>query len=95
MDLFINEILLKVSQHTGIPAQEIRSATRKKEVCTARSIFMHVVRKNLGTSCRYIGHFLNRSGQNVSILLLNFEQELRICRMLKKKVQDIEKELFI
>ncbi len=93
MEEMLNELLKKVSEKTGVSVWDIKSQKKSKYICTARLVFMHLAKKNLGCGCLEIGCFLNRTPQTISCQLLNFEQSLKVYRALYKKVKRIENEI--
>lgn len=90
----MKDIITKVSELTGICMSDILSKKRTGEVCEARKIFIYISWKRLGVSHTSIALFTDRTQQNISAQMLDFDQQLRIYRGLKKKVDMIEEEIF-
>lgn len=78
-----------VSEYTGIPVGEIRSGKRTRDVCEARQLFMYLSRSLHGASTASIAGYVNRSHQDVSARLRDFDQQLRIYKGLRGKVREI------
>lgn len=89
----MDEIIMKVSDFTGVSVTDMLSRKRTGEVCESRKIFMYLSRRMLGSSTLIIASFLGCKKQNVSSQLIDFEQQVKIYRGLKHKVKSIEKHI--
>ena len=89
----MDKIMIKVSEHAGISIEDIKSRRRTKEICEARRMFMYLSCALLGKSLTSIALYINRTVQNVSSQLIDFDQYLRIYKGLKNQVELIKREL--
>lgn len=90
----MNNIMMKVSQLTGIASKDIQSRKKTGDICEARKIFIYISWRRFGLSQKNIARFINRTPQGISSLMLDFDQQLRIYKGLKNKVNSIEKQIF-
>lgn len=90
----MNEIIMKVSDLTGISVTDILSRKRTQEICEARQIFIYMSYRELDMSQTSIAVYLNRTRQNISRQMIVFGEQLRIYKSLQNKVEDIEKKIF-
>lgn len=85
------EVIIKtVSDFTKITVEDILSRRRTSEINEARQIFMYLSSRLYNKSNISIALFIDRTQQNVSFQLLNFDQQLRIYKGLKVKVEEIK-----
>lgn len=89
----MDEIVIKVSSLTGVSMSDILSGKRTQDICYARRIFIYLSCRIFGESHANIALFLRRTRQNVSDQMQLFDQEMRIYRGLKSKVDEIAKEI--
>lgn len=60
-------VTLRTAEHFGVKASDLRSPSRRKEIVTARSVAMYLIRDLLGESLQAIGrHFSGRDHATVS-----------------------------
>lgn len=90
----MNEIIMKVSDLTGVSVTDILSRKRTQEICEARQIFIYISYKKLGLTHATIGQFIDRSQQLVSNQVTIFNEQLSIYKGLKSKVDAIESKIF-
>ena len=90
----MNEIIMKVSDLTGVSVTDILSRKRTQEICEARQIFIYMSHRALDMSQTNIALYLNRTRQNISRQIIVFDEQLRIYKGLQNKVDDIEKKIF-
>lgn len=90
----MDNIIMKVSQLTGVTSKDIQSRKKTGDICEARKIFIYISWRRFGISQKSIAGFINRTPQGISSLILDFDQQLRIYRGLKNKVNYIEKQIF-
>ena len=85
----MDEILRVVSEMTDISIDEIKSRSRKREICEARQIFIYICHKDRGKTIVAISEYLGRKRSGITFQYQTFDQQLRIYRLLKKKVDEI------
>jgi hypothetical protein len=83
-------IIKTVSEFTGIPIDDILSRKRDGEICEARRIFIYLAYSVFGKSRKNIAIYLHRTRQDISIQLLLFDQELRIYKVMDKKIRELK-----
>lgn len=86
----MEKILEKVSEITGVSKESILSKRKTSEICEARQIFMYLSKSLTGKSNKSIGIFLDRTQQNVSSQIIDFEQKLKIYKLLDCEVNRIK-----
>ena len=86
----MDDIIRVVSEMTDVSVDEILSRSRRQEVCEARQIFIYICHRDRGKTLRAIAKYLgNRKSQGISLQFQNFDQQVRIYKLLRKKVNDI------
>lgn len=90
----MNEIIIKISDLTGISVTDILSRKRTQKICEARQIFIYMSYRELDMSQTSIAIYLNRTRQNISRQMIVFGEQLRIYKSLQSKVENIEKKIF-
>lgn len=90
----MNEIIMRVSDLTGISVTNILSRKRTQEICEARKIFIYISHRVLDISPTSIALYLSRTRQNISRQMIVFDEQLKIYKGLQNKVEDIEKKIF-
>jgi chromosomal replication initiation ATPase DnaA len=85
----MERIISAVSEFTGVSADDIMSRKRTRNVCEARQIFMYLSHSVNGESIVSIAGYINRTHQDVSARLRDFDQHLRIYRGLNRRVREI------
>ena len=86
----MEDIIMKISDITGISVNDILSRKKTREICEARQIFIYISSNTFGKSHKNIAIFINRTRQNVSSQIIDFDQQIRIYKGLKNKVKEIE-----
>jgi chromosomal replication initiation ATPase DnaA len=86
----MEDIILRVSGITGIPVSDIISRKKTRGVCEARQLFIYLSFCTFGKSHTDIALFINRTRQDISSQLIDFENRLKIYRRLKSRISEIE-----
>jgi chromosomal replication initiation ATPase DnaA len=86
----MERIIRKVSECTGVGADDIKSRKRTHDVCEARRIFIYLSHELYGNPLSSIALFLSkRTHQDISSQLMDFKQHLRIYKGLNRRVKEI------
>ena len=86
----MDEIIKVVSEMTNVSIDDIMSRKRNKEVCEARQIFIYICHKDRGKTLTSIAEYLDRKSQGITDQYRNFDQQMRVYKLLKKKVIEIK-----
>lgn len=89
----MEDIMKMVSKKTFVSEDMIISKRRHRKISEARQIFMYIASSCFGYSQKDIALFLHRKQAGVSYQLTTFEQQLKIYKGLKKKVDEIKQSI--
>ncbi len=90
----MDEVIKTVSESTGVSISDILSRKRTQDVCEARQMFSYIVYKRFGVSLANIALYLRRTHQTISFQIITLDQQIRIYKGLRNKIEEIEKILF-
>ncbi|MBD8389654.1 helix-turn-helix domain-containing protein [Dysgonomonas sp. BGC7] len=89
----MNDIIMKVSELTGISQVDILSRKRTQDICEARRIFIYIMMIRLSESRAAVAKYLRMTDQNVSYNLIVFNNQLNLYKGLKNKIARIENDI--
>jgi len=87
----MEEIIKTVSEMTGISVEDMMSRKRDRALCEARQIFIYICHVKRGIPISAIARYINgRSCQTIALQFRSMEQQIRIYKLLRKQVNEIE-----
>ena len=94
----VNFIINLVANTTGIPYEKMRLKSRKREVCTARTMSIYLINKHLESSLltfESIGGIFGKDHSTVSHIKKNYGGVIEYDKMLNKMVREIEAKILL
>lgn len=90
---YFNRVLSVVAEVTEIKEDTILSDSREQEIVDARCLLVYLLYKTYNLSYRLIGKMINKSGENVSYHIHNFESRKKQSHILEIQYEITTKRL--